>query len=591
MVSFTDAEYLTCTALLLAFFLDRYPRSLRDLRSACVSSRACAARLRPTAASALLHMERGADLGDHQWRSFRSGLPFLIVGALLHVMANRALLPWSARSRRRQLCVSVVTSASVVVVIHGGAGAAWLALIVLVAYAVGAAGEASGAGVVATWALGALLLGIKEEWHASFSFGALLGARGAWLDGWRGVHRWHQTLGFVLLRVVSFNVDRHRAAQQPHASTIGKGGGLDGDEDRDSSAASAGTTEEASSGVAAAHRHYRELEETPHSLDHFSLLSCFAYCFYAPLWLAGPIIPANAWLAQQPHRAQQSLRQLRYAGRYGVELVLWFGLLETLLALAPVYALGASHVASRLPPRLLFVAGYTSLLALWLKFLVIWRVARLWALLDGVTTVENLPCCVSNHYSLRGFWRDWHCSFNRWLVRYIYVPLGGRKWQMLNVWVVFGFTALWHDVQPKLLAWAAGNGALFVVETAARRAWRHAAVCRLRSHHPETSRRVAGLFGTLNVAALIAINLAGYGGYGLAGVRRMVAAALSPAGDWLVGAIYGAVQLMFVLRSVRDGERPRRGSFMGGRHRSVRFAWATAAASLLVAVAMGRGAA
>lgn len=31
---------------------------------------------------------------------------------------------------------------------------------------------------------------------------------------------------------------------------------------------------------------------------------------------------------------------------------------------------------------------------------------------------------MTDNYTLRGFWRGWHCSFNRWLIRYIYVPLG-----------------------------------------------------------------------------------------------------------------------------------------------------------------------
>ena len=39
-------------------------------------------------------------------------------------------------------------------------------------------------------------------------------------------------------------------------------------------------------------------------------------------------------------------------------------------------------------------------------------------------------------------------------VRYIYVPLGGSRWRMLNVWVVFTFVALWHDLEWRLLGWA-----------------------------------------------------------------------------------------------------------------------------------------
>ena len=46
---------------------------------------------------------------------------------------------------------------------------------------------------------------------------------------------------------------------------------------------------------------------------------------------------------------------------------------------------------------------------------------------DGVLVHENMKRCMSNNCTLTGFWRNWHCSFNRWLVRYVYVPLGGSR--------------------------------------------------------------------------------------------------------------------------------------------------------------------
>ena len=108
---------------------------------------------------------------------------------------------------------------------------------------------------------------------------------------------------------------------------------------------------------------------------------------------------------------------------------------------------------------------------MWLKFVVMWRAFRLWAALDGVIAPENLPACVSRQYTLSGFWRCWHSSFNRWLVRYVYLPLGGRgsgrlaRWR--NLCVVFGFVALWHDVSPKLLAWGGLLPLFFAPELAA----------------------------------------------------------------------------------------------------------------------------
>jgi protein-cysteine N-palmitoyltransferase HHAT len=54
----------------------------------------------------------------------------------------------------------------------------------------------------------------------------------------------------------------------------------------------------------------------------------------------------------------------------------------------------------------------------------------------------------------QGFWKNWHASYNQWLVRYMYIPLGGSRWRALNVWPIFTFVAVWHDLDIKLLGWA-----------------------------------------------------------------------------------------------------------------------------------------
>lgn len=50
---------------------------------------------------------------------------------------------------------------------------------------------------------------------------------------------------------------------------------------------------------------------------------------------------------------------------------------------------------------------------------------------------------------MQGFWRGWHASFNRWLVRYLYVPLGGSRRRALVIWPIFFFVALWHDLEVR----------------------------------------------------------------------------------------------------------------------------------------------
>lgn len=49
--------------------------------------------------------------------------------------------------------------------------------------------------------------------------------------------------------------------------------------------------------------------------------------------------------------------------------------------------------------------GYFVLMFLWLKFFIMWRFSRFWALLDGIESPENMTRCMNNNYTLTGFWR------------------------------------------------------------------------------------------------------------------------------------------------------------------------------------------
>ncbi len=93
------------------------------------------------------------------------------------------------------------------------------------------------------------------------------------------------------------------------------------------------------------------------------------------------------------------------------------------------------------------------LVFIWFKFLIIWRVGRVWAGLCGVEVVDNLSRCVCNNYGFEGFWRMWHRGFNQWLVRYLYVPLGGNQ-NLLSVVATIAFVAFWHDHTLNIVIWA-----------------------------------------------------------------------------------------------------------------------------------------
>lgn len=79
---------------------------------------------------------------------------------------------------------------------------------------------------------------------------------------------------------------------------------------------------------------------------------------------------------------------------------------------------------------------------------------RLASLMEGIDPPENMLRCFANNYDIEGFWKGWHGSYNRWLVRYMYIPLGGHARRALAIWPIFLFVAIWHDIEPRLLSWA-----------------------------------------------------------------------------------------------------------------------------------------
>ena len=101
---------------------------------------------------------------------------------------------------------------------------------------------------------------------------------------------------------------------------------------------------------------------------------------------------------------------------------------------------------------------------IWLKFCVIWRTYRLWALLDGVDTYENMCRCIFVEYSVEYFWKSWHRSFNRWIIRYMYIPLGGNRFKFLNIFIVFTFVLMWHELKKSLFIWGWGFCGIFIIE-------------------------------------------------------------------------------------------------------------------------------
>ena len=70
--------------------------------------------------------------------------------------------------------------------------------------------------------------------------------------------------------------------------------------------------------------------------------------------------------------------------------------------------------------------------------------------------------------SITEFWKRWHISLTTWFRNYLYIPLGGNRKgtarTILNKWVVFFCTGLWHGASWNFVLWGLINGALMTLE-------------------------------------------------------------------------------------------------------------------------------
>ncbi len=64
------------------------------------------------------------------------------------------------------------------------------------------------------------------------------------------------------------------------------------------------------------------------------------------------------------------------------------------------------------------------------------------------------------------FWKRWHITLTRFLRRYVYIPLGGNRRgtfrMLLNLFLVFLISGLWHGAGWNFLVWGALHGAVYV---------------------------------------------------------------------------------------------------------------------------------
>ena len=436
-------------------------------------------------------------MSDHQFKSFRDGIPSLAALFALSIGINRI---FGIKGR-------FVGSLLFIGILHGFKAIEPIAILSLNYFLLKHLKQQYI--VPFTWIYALLTLCLLETDLFRFKWSI-----------WNGfLSLWTVVFKISILRVISFNLDYHK----------NKNGTIITDCCNDEI-------------ISACHKC-----RVKKSAADFSFKSYLMYVFYPPLYLSGPILTFNDFhhQVQLKNHHKPIFTQINVV--YGLRLLFSMLTLEVILHLFHVCAIKSSSAWNvGFTPLAFAGVAFLNLKVIWLKLLVIWRFSRFFALCDGIEAPENMIRCMSNNYSTLKFWRSWHRSFNLWVLRYLYIPLGGRKTSNWNIFPIFAFIALWHDFNWQLLAWGCLVPLIILPEVLAN--WISK---RLQMNKWTNYRSICAAMASLNIFLLMVCNLVGFS-VGIDGARIMLNQIVGKGGFWFVGTVllvfYAAANLMFEIR-------------------------------------------
>ncbi|KAK9709424.1 glycerol transporter [Basidiobolus ranarum] len=384
-----------------------------------------------------------------------------------------------------------------------------------------------------TWIFNLGILYANES-YSGYRY-SMLSENLAFMDEYSGLfHQWYVLFNISMLRMVSFNMDYYWSFS--HSSQ--------------------GSIVPQKDGAPHPPADEKERAKTPCPASDYNFIYYLTYILYTPLFLAGPIITFNDFISQL--RFPPKTLKVKTTIIYGLRVAGSILLMEVMLHCFYVVSISKAKAWVGFSPLEMSMVGYLNLKLIWLKLFIIWRLFRFWAMADGIETQENMLRCMTNNYSALGFWRSWHSSYNKWTIRYIYIPLGGnKKRQILNIGIVFTFVALWHDISSNLLAWAWLITLFILPEIILTTLF-----AKPKYQVKPWYRHVAAVGAVGNVILMMVANLVGFA-VGVEGVKEMLIKIFALDGllfiITMLVCIFATVQLMF---EYREHERRKFGRYL-----------------------------
>ncbi|XP_069911349.1 protein-cysteine N-palmitoyltransferase HHAT isoform X2 [Oryctolagus cuniculus] len=260
-------------------------------------------------------------------------------------------------------------------------------------------------------------------------------------------------------------------------------------------------------------------QQLPAARASYSLPWMLAYVFYYPVFHNGPILSFPEFIQQMQQQELCSLKtRLCILGRGLSRLVCWWGLAELMARLMYMHAIyGSIPLLGAVSCWTLGGLALAHVLFFYVKYLVLFGVPALLMRLDGLVP-PPLPRCVSTMFSFTGMWRYFDVGLHNFLIRYVYVPLGGSQRGVLGTLfstaMTFAFVSYWHGGYDYLWCWAALNWLGITVENGVRRLLETPRVrdSLARYLSPQARRRFHAALASCSTSMLILFNLVFLGG-------------------------------------------------------------------------------
>jgi D-alanyl-lipoteichoic acid acyltransferase DltB (MBOAT superfamily) len=356
----TYVGLIFCIINLALFYLWLLPNIGKSISEKCLSVWTCSRFLKKTWVGYTI------DVADGQWRELRGNLWLLwicliftiVVKILLNYSTNResitiAEIEYEKLGEKRFILQRIfrLIFACCFLAVQHKYHSLIIVTISILAFLLSKLLKGSKSSVYIIWVFGLLILFFKESYriknYPNFSFLQPLFDR-----RYGGIYKWQLPANFLILRLISFCLDYHRAFVYHEKKNAENEGDkiavhyLGKPQEEETVAAtksdSTNKTSECLDSKVNNKRHFRDIIHL--QLSDYNLLNFSVYAIYAPLYMAGPIITFNDFVTSSKNFKDQKL----FPAFYLVRWLLCFAFMEFLSHQFPLFAVVNSGLFSNI---------------------------------------------------------------------------------------------------------------------------------------------------------------------------------------------------------------------------------------------------